>query len=356
MKRTTAPMGALVVALLALMAVAGAADAHVSSKVRGKLAGAKAPLSQLQQVSVRKGLKATFYRVRQEVDGLPVIDSEAVVADVPGRGQRLIDGTRGPVRRPAAATLSARKAGSIARGRVNAKRVIYGPRSSKAILVGAAGPRLVWRVVLGTRAPLGSFEVIVDARSGRVVRVRNQIHTASAQVSVFDPNPVVTASDPSTLDPADNDAGADAEASDQSVTVADPATLGDPVCLEGPAVTVFDSVGDLVCETTGDFRTSRVDSGRRASANDYFESGMTYFHVGRTQSYLQHLGFDGTANTAVLAGGITANVNTSTDDNSYYDPGDISLNFGTGGVDDAEDAEVTVHEYGHAIQDDQVPG
>jgi hypothetical protein len=27
-----------------------------------------------------------------------------------------------------------------------------------------------------------------------------------------------------------------------------------------------------------------------------------------------------------------------------------------GGVDDAEDADVILHEYGHAIQDNQVPG
>src|SRR3954454_16643494 len=127
MKRSTASMGALAVAILTLLAAAGAADARVSSEVRGKLAGARAPLSQLQQVSARKGLKATFYRVRQEVEGLPVIDSEAVVADVPGSGQRLIDGTRGPVRRPAAATVSARRAESIARGRVNATHVVYGP-------------------------------------------------------------------------------------------------------------------------------------------------------------------------------------------------------------------------------------
>jgi len=32
------------------------------------------------------------------------------------------------------------------------------------------------------------------------------------------------------------------------------------------------------------------------------------------------------------------------------------VTFGTGGVDDAEDADVIVHEYGHALQDDQVPG
>jgi Zn-dependent metalloprotease len=33
-----------------------------------------------------------------------------------------------------------------------------------------------------------------------------------------------------------------------------------------------------------------------------------------------------------------------------------AITFGTGGVDDAEDNEVIWHEYGHAIQDDQVPG
>ena len=35
---------------------------------------------------------------------------------------------------------------------------------------------------------------------------------------------------------------------------------------------------------------------------------------------------------------------------------DIPLGGGKGGVDDAEDAEVIVHEYGHAVHDSQVPG
>ena len=37
-------------------------------------------------------------------------------------------------------------------------------------------------------------------------------------------------------------------------------------------------------------------------------------------------------------------------------PSDKDLTFGTGGVDDAEDAEIILHEYGHAIQDDQLAG
>ena len=42
-------------------------------------------------------------------------------------------------------------------------------------------------------------------------------------------------------------------------------------------------------------------------------------------------------------------------DNSFYIPRQDTISLGSGGVDDAEDAEVTWHEYGHAIQDDQVP-
>lgn len=47
---------------------------------------------------------------------------------------------------------------------------------------------------------------------------------------------------------------------------------------------------------------------------------------------------------------------TIPDDNSFYDPSNDTITYGNGGVDDAEDAEVVWHEYGHAIQDDQVPG
>ena len=43
-------------------------------------------------------------------------------------------------------------------------------------------------------------------------------------------------------------------------------------------------------------------------------------------------------------------------DNSFYRPNQDTITLGVGGVDDAEDADVTWHEYGHAIHHDQVPG
>jgi Fungalysin metallopeptidase (M36) len=78
---------------------------------------------------------------------------------------------------------------------------------------------------------------------------------------------------------------------------------------------------------------------------------MVYFHIDRTQRFLQNLGFDNILNKP-----IQVNIDGETEDNSFYDPLDQSLTFGTGGVDDAEDAEIILHEYGHAVQDAMVPG
>jgi hypothetical protein len=46
------------------------------------------------------------------------------------------------------------------------------------------------------------------------------------------------------------------------------------------------------------------------------------------------------------------------EDQSWYDPSPDKkdLTFGDGGVDDAEDAEIILHEYGHALQDAIIPG
>jgi hypothetical protein len=44
------------------------------------------------------------------------------------------------------------------------------------------------------------------------------------------------------------------------------------------------------------------------------------------------------------------------DDNSFYSPTDNALHMGDGGVDDAEDADVVIHEFGHATQANQLPG
>jgi len=87
---------------------------------------------------------------------------------------------------------------------------------------------------------------------------------------------------------------------------------------------------------------------------DEFEQVMAYYWITQAQLYLQHLGFTG--DKAILENGIDVRINQWGQDNSYFWDRHNVLRFGKGGVDDAEDAEVILHEYGHAIQGDQVPG
>src|SRR5204863_6022105 len=85
--------------------------------------------------------------------------------------------------------------------------------------------------------------------------------------------------------------------------------------------------------------------------DDHFEEVMAYYHLDRAQERIQALGFTNVNNRVQIAA-----VNDGNQDNSFYNDQNQQLSFGAGGVDDAEDGEVILHEYGHSCQDNQVPG
>jgi Zn-dependent metalloprotease len=82
---------------------------------------------------------------------------------------------------------------------------------------------------------------------------------------------------------------------------------------------------------------------------------MAYFWVNQAQEYLQSLGF-GSSLPGILKAPFDVKVDQYGGDNSYETSKPFRLRLGKGGVDDAEDAEVIVHEYGHAVHQSQVPG
>ena len=84
---------------------------------------------------------------------------------------------------------------------------------------------------------------------------------------------------------------------------------------------------------------------------DQFEQVMAYFWIDRAQTYLQSLGFDN-----IVHEPFHVKVGQFGGDNSYQTDKPYRIRLGKGGVDDAEDAEVIVHEYGHAVHQSQVPG
>lgn len=114
---------------------------------------------------------------------------------------------------------------------------------------------------------------------------------------------------------------------------------------------------------SGDWANIRSETGKPAFSStntfiytrddDRFEQVMAYYWVTEAQKYIQSLGF-GTTYASINMESQDIRINQWGIDNSYsWDKHDV-LRFGKGGVDDAEDAEVILHEYGHAIQDSQV--
>jgi zinc metalloprotease ZmpB len=126
-------------------------------------------------------------------------------------------------------------------------------------------------------------------------------------------------------------------------------------------LTNLDGSGTL----TGDYAKVLSETGKAATGTsliftrdqDQFEQVMGYYWITRAQLYIQSLGFGSTL-PAVNKRQQLLRINQFGGDNSFYreGTGKLTITLGKGGVDDAEDAEVIVHEYGHSVQDNQVPG
>ncbi len=203
-------------------------------------------------------------------------------------------------------------------------------------------PVLTWKVIVKTtpqksrttnRRP-AEWKIYVDAQTGAILEKRNMLRFIDGKGRVFDPNPVVTLNNTSLWDRS--------KISDKAYTEVVLRDLKRSGFLEGPYVTTR-TTKKRIQRKNHDFRFKRAD---RA-----FKEVMVYFHIDRIQRHLQELGFKN-----VLNHPIPVNIDGQRDDNSHYSPSDKDLTFGTGGVDDAEDAEIILHEYGHAIQDNQIPG
>jgi len=209
----------------------------------------------------------------------------------------------------------------------------------------APGVHLAWEVHGFASDPLGDWHLFVSAEDGRVVRSLNKLRTAGPACVpcnpasqpgcglVFHHNPVDLLNNPGLRDTNNVDG---AQQGCELANLVSPANL------------------------TGLWADTAITSGRVAPPYNYPRSVnqlgadevTVYYHADRARRYLESLVFP-----TVMAFPITIDAHdTSIGDNSYYDPGLKELHFGTGGVDDGQDPDIVYHEYGHAIQDDQVPG
>jgi Fungalysin metallopeptidase (M36) len=334
---------ALAIAGLAL--AASATPAPASERVAERLTAASAPAGQLvasERLAVPGG--GLIHRYRQRAGGLPVLGAEAVIADPPDAAPMLVTDTTAPRLEPPAA------APAIARGRaIAAASALTGSerlRAAPRALLGVdpRSGRLVWEVSLPSARPLADFVVLIDARTGEEIRVRDVLWRAEIRAALFDPNPVVAqASYSDLLDAKDRDSSLLASL---RVPVLLPRITSARGCLAGVyADARLGKKAKPICRASFDF----TGVGR---SDDRFEALMAYFHIDRTRAYVDSLGLS----ESLRAKPQKVRANGIPEDNSFYSSMTRSMTLGSGGVDDGEDADVIVHEYGHSLQDQAVRG
>lgn len=308
----------------------------------------------LKLIRTKTSLLGKHYWYQQTFKGLPVINGYyAKHVDKSGKALQTADGRDAvPASLEVRAAVAGATATKSANSRVNAraasrrisgidKNVTPTPTATQGAaqlaVLGGPNARLVWNVT--SRSSEGVSRTLVDAKSGSVVESKVISDNLDGRGTVFDPNPVVSQRDGSLTD-ADDASTDELFPAHKNVILRN---LDGNGKLQGKYVRIVAAKGGLAESANHRFQYERDD--------DRFEQVMSYYQVNQTQEYIHQLGFADVNNESQ-----DFEINTFEGDNSFYDPSSDTITMGEGGVDDGEDAEVIWHEYGHAIQDDIVPG
>ena len=216
------------------------------------------------------------------------------------------------------------------------------PDSSLVIAIVGNEPRLVYQYLIAANQPMGDWEILSDAATGAVISRTDRRMFVTGTGNVFIPDPKTAINSDTLLDQGDANSAIPEEcyAEVQLLSLND--EVGGIYYLSGPYVNTGPTQ-NRAAETSPEFIYLRED--------DRFEEVNVYYHIDNYQRYIQSLGF-----TYILNFSQSCDVNGTTDDNSWFSSFTGIITYGSGGVDDAEDADVILHEYGHAIQYDIHPG
>lgn len=214
-------------------------------------------------------------------------------------------------------------------------------------------PHLAWRITVPVMQPLGDWEVFVDAGDGRILRLADQALYVDGSGSTFDPDPLTTASATYNSPAGSYTDGNDADhatltAQIFSRTLPELTLISGLYYLRGPWV----YIDEFESPTSAPATSADPNGFVFTRSQQGFEDSNVYFQIDHNQRYMQSLGFNNIQHAPI-------HVDThglSGADNSHFIPSTNKIAWGEGGVDDAEDADVILHEYGHAIQSSSRPG
>lgn len=331
--------------------------------------------SVLKLTSVRKGNTGETLRFQQMIKDVPVFQSEIVVHfNKDGRitytgtesfKKEIKDINTNP-------SFTASEALKKAHAASNTKGAVTFEENKLVVYLTESGDtKLAYRVLTNSHDNPGSWETIVDAQNGNIISVKDianyhhdendspkpvkkkskkNISTKKAFVSgngyIFNPDPLSkmqVAYGGNYVD--NNDATNESlDAARSLVTIPEVDFTGGVYKLKGSYAEIKDletpSTG-LFTQATNQFLFNRNEQG--------FEAVNAYWHIDNSLRYINetlNITCRPLTNDGILwydPHGLDG------DDNSYYSNG--RLVFGEGGVDDAEDADVVLHELGHGVHD-----
>ena len=339
---------------------------------------------------VRESLLGSHFRYRQMLNGVPVEGADLVVSVRRGGGvYQAYNNTYPVAARPAVPKGLIGREGALDAAwrhvRVHG-RLLEAQRSELVYVPVRGGFRLVYKTLVAVEAPFGYWEHQIDAGSGEVVAFRDTVVYAKDKprerpdFSAYAGEVWPRTKTAETYDASvQSRAQAAALAAKTRVTGTAQVFDGDPRTYLANAALVDSSpaLSFLGAYVTRPLRDISLDAGTYSldglwvtiqnlefpntapsttatgnwsaqRGNNAFNDVMTYFHIDQNQRYVQSLGYTGAA--GIQYGPIQADSDgLNGADNSYYVPSGNWLSFGHGGVDDNEDADVILHEYGHAL-------
>jgi len=327
--------------------------------------------SKFEVKKFKSGNTGETYRFQQELGGVPVYQSEIVVHY--NKSNKLTytntESLKSIEKIDTVPAISEQQAfdtayqASKSSGEITFKEnklYVYNTEENKT--------KLVYRVVIRSFDNPGSWETLVDAKTGEVISIKEISHhyshndgrkkkknkdsepqklvKATGTGYIYDPDPLSVAKVAYGGDYIDNNDATNAslDAARKLVTIPELEFADGLYKLKGKYAEIRDieaPTTGLFTQSTSDFLFNRNDQG--------FEAVNAYWHLDNSLRYINEiLGIECVSlyNNGIL---LFDPHGWNGADNSSYGSGRLS--FGEGCVDDAEDADVILHELGHGIHD-----
>lgn len=320
----------------------------------------------------RAGLAGETFRFYQVMNGIQVFDAEVTIhvsnRNVVTFHTSTYDASIETISTIPSITKS--KALEIAKKNIRTEAIAF--KSEELFIYNKTGSTILAYVIRidPQKTPIGSWEIVVNAQTGEVLSVidrafnhkekkketekqkviakNNNMMLVNGSGFVFETDPLTATQNEYGGQYIDNNDATNTalDAARTNVPLLDITQSGGQFFLTGPFAEIVDFQSPnkgLFSQTSSTFNFNREQDG--------FEAVNVYYHIDKSMRYINNtLGIvlmPYQYNTGVKADPSGQN---GADNSQYFDSSG-SLTFGEGCVDDAEDADVILHELGHGLHD-----